>query len=67
MQGVRRSGPQAAGGLDEIGDGRDTLAVMDHDARLMRRAKPFVFANVRAGEGVAAVADFIETAGGLRA
>jgi urease accessory protein len=43
------------------------LAVMDHDARLMRRAKPFVFANVRAGEGVAAVADFIETAGGLRA
>ncbi len=43
------------------------LAVMDHDARLMRRAKPFVFANVRAGEGVAAVAEFIETAGGLRA
>jgi len=43
------------------------LAVMDHDARLMRRAKPFVFANVRAGEGVAAVAEFIETAGGLKA
>ena len=42
------------------------LGVMDRDAKLMRRDKPFVFANVRAGEGVAAVADFIETAGGLK-
>ncbi len=42
------------------------LGVMDRDARLMRRDKPFVFANVRAGDGVAAVADFIETAGGLK-
>ena len=42
------------------------LGVMDRDARLMRRDKPFVFANVRAGEGVAEVASFIETAGGLK-
>jgi len=42
------------------------LGVMDRDARLMRRDKPFVFANVRAGEGVAVVAEFIETAGGLK-
>jgi urease accessory protein len=42
------------------------LGVMDRDARLMRRDKPFVFANVRAGEGVAEVAAFIETAGGLK-
>ncbi len=41
------------------------LAVMDRDAKLMRREKPFVFANTRAGEGVAAVADFIIRAGGL--
>ena len=41
------------------------LAVMDRDAKLMRRDKPFVFANTRAGEGVEAVADFIIRAGGL--
>jgi urease accessory protein len=43
-----------------------SLEVMDRDARLMRKAKPFVFTNVRSGEGVAAVAEFIESAGGLR-
>jgi urease accessory protein len=42
------------------------LGVMDRDSKLMRKAKPYVFTNVRAGEGVAAVADFIETAGGLK-
>jgi urease accessory protein len=42
------------------------LGVMDRDAKLMRRDKPFVFANVRAGEGVAEVAAFIEKAGGLK-
>ena len=41
------------------------LAVMDRDSKLMRRDKPFVFANTRAGEGVQAVADFIIRAGGL--
>ena len=29
-----------------------SLAVMDHDARRMRGARPFVFANVRAGEAL---------------
>jgi urease accessory protein len=42
-----------------------SLDVMDRDARLMRKAKPFVFTNVRSGEGVDAVAAFIEKAGGL--
>ncbi len=42
------------------------LGVMDRDARLMRRDKPFVFSNVRAGDGVAEVAAFIEKAGGLK-
>jgi urease accessory protein len=41
------------------------LSVMDRDAKLMRRDKPFVFANTRAGEGVQTVADFIIRAGGL--
>ena len=43
------------------------LAVMDRDSRTMRGKRPFVFTNTKAGEGVDAVMDFIETAGGLRA
>ena len=42
-----------------------SLAVMDRDARKMRGERPFVFANVRAGRGVAEIATFIERAGGL--
>ena len=44
-----------------------SLAVMEEDARRMRRARPFVFTNVRAGEGVESVARFVEEAGGLAA
>jgi urease accessory protein len=42
-----------------------SLEVMDRDARKMRRDRPFVFANVRAGTGVAEIARFIEAEGGL--
>ena len=42
-----------------------SLEVMDRDARRMRGARPFVFANVRAGQGVAEIADFIAATGGL--
>jgi urease accessory protein len=38
---------------------------MEEDARRMRRARPFVFTNLRSGEGVEAVARFVEEAGGL--
>ena len=41
------------------------LAVMERDARRMRGARPFVFANVRAGAGVAEIAEFICRHGGL--
>ena len=44
-----------------------SLAVREEDARRMRRARPFVFTNVRSGEGVEAVARFVEEAGGLAA
>jgi urease accessory protein len=44
-----------------------SLQVMEEDARRMRRARPFVFTNVRSGEGVEAVARFVEEAGGLAA
>ena len=43
------------------------LAVMERDSKLMRGKRPFAFTNTKAGEGVDAVIDFIETAGGLRA
>ncbi len=42
-----------------------SLAVMERDARLMRKAKPFVFTNMKTGEGLGVVAEFIETRGGL--
>lgn len=43
-----------------------SLAVMKRDASRMRGARPFVFTNVRAGDGVDAVVEFIEERGGLR-
>ena len=42
-----------------------SLAVMEEDTKAMRRGKPYVFASVRAGDGPADVARFIERAGGL--
>jgi hypothetical protein len=43
-----------------------SLAVMERDARRMRGARPFVFSNLRAGEGVDTIARFIEDKGGLQ-
>src|ERR1700741_726285 len=44
-----------------------SLAVMERDAKRMRGARPFAFSNLRAGEGVAEIAHFIEERGGLTA
>jgi urease accessory protein len=44
-----------------------SLDVMDRDASLMRKGRPFVFTNIRANVGVQQVADFVEETGGLRA
>ncbi|MEE4163671.1 MAG: urease accessory protein UreG [Woeseiaceae bacterium] len=41
------------------------LGVMDRDARKMRGDKPFVFTNIKAGEGVDEVAATIQRLGGL--
>ena len=43
-----------------------SLEVMDIDARRMRGDKPFIFASIRAGTGVADIASFIVREGGLR-
>ncbi|APZ41741.1 urease accessory protein UreG [Acidihalobacter ferrooxydans] len=42
-----------------------SLEVMDRDARKMRGERPFVFTNIRAGQGVAEVVDFIVRQGML--
>ncbi|HVJ35588.1 MAG TPA: urease accessory protein UreG [Terriglobia bacterium] len=42
-----------------------SLEVMDRDAKRMRGARPFIFTNLKAGDGVTEVASFIVKAGGL--
>ncbi|MGL5137941.1 MAG: urease accessory protein UreG [Beijerinckiaceae bacterium] len=42
-----------------------SLEVMDRDAKMMRKERPFVFANVKDGIGVAEVEAFILKRGGL--
>jgi urease accessory protein len=42
-----------------------SLEVMERDSRRMRGARPFVFANLRAGQGVPEIADFIVREGML--
>ncbi len=44
-----------------------SLEVMDRDARKQRGSRPFVFSNLKAREGVSAIADFIVRTGGLAA
>lgn len=41
------------------------LNVMDRDSRKMRGQKPFIFSNIRKGDGVEAIARFIVEQGGL--
>ncbi|KKJ01487.1 urease accessory protein UreG [Prochlorothrix hollandica] len=36
------------------------LGVMDRDAQKMRGSKPFIFSNLKTGEGLGAIVDFIE-------
>ncbi len=42
-----------------------SLDVMDRDSRKMRGERPFCFTNVKAGEGVETVRQFVEQTGGL--
>ena len=44
-----------------------SLDVMERDTIAMRRGKPFVFSNLKTGDGLSRIADFIEEKGGLRA
>ncbi len=42
-----------------------SLEVMDRDARRMRAERPFLFTNLKSGEGVADIASFLIQSGGL--
>src|SRR6476469_1165083 len=42
-----------------------SLEVMERDARAQRGARPFVFSNLRTGQGLGDIAQFIENIGGL--
>ena len=42
-----------------------SLDIMRHDAKRMRGERPFVFANLKTGQGVAQIAEFIARQGGL--
>jgi urease accessory protein len=41
------------------------LSVMEHDAKNMRGEKPFVFSNMKNGDGVVRIAHLVEQLGGL--
>lgn len=43
-----------------------SLDVMDRDARRMRNDRPFVFTNLKTGESLGVVIEFLECTGGLR-
>ena len=42
-----------------------SLETMERESKRMRGARPFVFTNLRAGQGVEEIARFIEEKGGL--
>jgi urease accessory protein len=42
-----------------------SLDVMERDAKRMRGERPFVFTNLKAGDGIEQIVDFIVTQGGL--
>ena len=42
-----------------------SLEVMARDAKIMRKERPFVLTNMKTGEGLEAIVDFIEKKGGL--
>jgi urease accessory protein len=42
-----------------------SLGIMEHDSRRMRGERPFVFTNLKSGDGIERIVDFIVIQGGL--
>src|ERR1700743_757300 len=64
--GITRSDLLVINKIDLAPHAGASLDVMDRDAKKMRGARPFVFTNLRAGQGVETIERFIEEKGGLR-
>jgi urease accessory protein len=43
-----------------------SLEIMDRDAKKMRGVRPFVFTNLKSGDGVSRIVDFVAEEGGLQ-
>ena len=65
--GITRSGLLVINKIDLAPYVGASLDVMARDAKLMRRERPFVFANMKTGEGVDAIIAFLAERGGLGA
>ena len=65
--GITRSDLLVINKIDLAGLVGADLGVMESDTKRMRGERPFVFANMKSGEGVEAIAEFIGRAGGLPA
>jgi urease accessory protein len=65
--GITRSDLLAINKIDLAPHVGASLDLMERDARRMRGARPFVFTNLRAGQGLDAIERFIEERGGLSA
>ncbi|MBA2492153.1 MAG: urease accessory protein UreG [Gammaproteobacteria bacterium] len=63
--GITRSDLLVINKIDLAEHVNASLEVMDRDARKMRGARPFVFSNLKTGEGLNEICDFIVTAGML--
>ncbi|MCO4055839.1 MAG: urease accessory protein UreG [Bosea sp.] len=64
--GITRSDLLAINKIDLAPHVGADLSVMDRDAGLMRGKRPYVFTNMKTGQGLAEIRAFIEEAGGLR-
>ncbi len=65
--GITRSDLLIINKIDLAASVGASLEVMDRDARRMRRDKPFIFSNLKTGEGLDAIIHFIVTEGMLPA
>src|SRR5215831_116097 len=63
--GIKRSGLLVINKIDLAPHVGASLEVMDRDTRRMRGDQPFVFSNLKSGEGMEAIIDFVTAKGGL--
>jgi urease accessory protein len=65
--GITKSDLLIINKIDLAGAVGASLEVMERDARVQRGSRPFVFSNLKTGEGLEAIVRFIETQGLMQA